>query len=549
MKAFSELYRALDAATSRRSKQTALADYFSRARANPRTWADAAWAVYFLSGGKPRQVAPTRLLRRLAIEAAGVPEWLFEECYQSVGDLAETLTLLLPQSAVGEDVPLAEWVTSRLLPMRTLSDDEKFAKLVLWTEELSGHERFVLFKLITGELRIGISRLQVVKTLSDISAIDESQMAQRMMGYAVAGRSVGADDFSALMSAVGGEEARALEEGRPYPFCLAHSWQRPVEDMAAVLGDPRNWQIEWKFDGIRAQFLHRTRGWRLWSRGEDLISESYPEFAALAPALPAGVALDGELVVMHDAGASADDLSGIAPFATLQQRLGRKTITDRTRKDLPVVLVAYDVLEWEGRDVRSQPQLARRSLLEAIVAGVHLRSRLAPLKISPLLEGSDWAALAAQRSRARGLGVEGLMLKARDGVYGVGRRKGDDRSDVWWKWKLDPMSVDAVLIYAQRGHGRRSGVYSDYTFAVWDGDETAPARTLVPFAKAYSGLTDVEMGEVDAVIRRTTAEIRSRQQRHADAGVRTGVRGDWYEQKTQERHRGPLPAHVALAAR
>ena len=507
MKAFADLYRKLDAATSTRSKQAALVDYFSQACAEPASWSSAAWAAYFLAGGKPRQVVSTRLLRRLAIEGGEVPEWLFDECYQSVGDLAETLTLLLPDYHPGEPLSLADWMRSRLLPMRSLGDDEKFARLRSWSREIGSDECFVLFKLITGGLRVGVSRLQIVKALAYVAQVDEAQMAQRMMGYAATGRILEAKDFAALIGEVGGIEAQALEQGRPYPFCLAQSWQRPLDEMPAVLGESRHWQVEWKFDGIRAQLIRRAPGWRLWSRGEDLISESYPEFGALAEALPVGVALDGEIVVTR-AGDHAGimDIAGIAPFASLQQRLGRKTISEKTRQELPVAFIAYDALEWEGIDIRARPQRDRRALLETIVAAALDHAPAAPLILSPLVTGADWSALAAERERARSLGFEGLMLKAREGVYGVGRRKGSDRTDVWWKWKLDPMSIDAVLIYAQRGHGRRSGLYSDYTFAVWSDQEGAPQRTLVPFAKAYSGLTDAEMRAVDAIVRRTTLE-------------------------------------------
>ena len=280
----------------------------------------------------------------------------------------------------------------------------------------------------------------------------------------------------------------------------------------ATLGPPQSWIVEWKFDGIRAQLVRRGESWRLWSRGEELISDAYPDLEPLARALPAGVALDGELVVLiPPAGETRpDSLDGLAPFASLQQRLGRKAISDKTLRELPVALVAYDLLELDGHDLRGEPQHERRAKLERLVgatldAAIRAGVRL-PLRLSPVVSAESWEALAEIREQARALGREGLMLKARDGAYGVGRRKGGDDADVWWKWKLDPMSVDAVLIYAERGHGRRSGVYSDYTFAVWSAGEDVAGRELVPFAKAYSGLSDAEMREMDAIIRRTTVE-------------------------------------------
>ena len=326
--------------------------------------------------------------------------------------------------------------------------------------------------------------------------------------------------------------------------------------MQQTLGDPSNWIVEWKFDGIRAQLIRRGEGWRLWSRGEELISDGYPDLEPLARALPTGSALDGELVVMvpPENEASPHSLQGLAPFASLQRRLGRKVVSEKTMRELPVAFIAYDLLELDGRDMRALPQRERRAALERLVQSVFdaataRRERL-PLRVSPTVAAETWEALDAVRLASRALGREGLMLKAREGAYGVGRRKGDDRTDVWWKWKVDPMSVDAVLIYAQRGHGRRSGVYSDYTFAVWSTGEDAPQRELIPFAKAYSGLSDAEMREMDAIIRAHDGrDLRAGAQREADPGVRARLRGHRAEQTPSERDRGPLPQNAALAAR
>ena len=513
MRAFASLYRQLDSATSTRAKLAALVDAFAAARSDPSRWASAAWIVYFLAGGKPRQTVPTRLLRRLAVEGSGFPDWLVEECYHSVGDLAETLALLLPGGMAEKEATLDVWMRERLLPLPTLDDEEeRYRRLRRWVDELPADERLVFFKLITGELRVGVSRLQVVKALAEVAGVEENRMAQRMIGYAQARRTPSAEDFQALVAEVEHAEGAALDAGRPYPFYLAQSWQRPAGDMLEILGPPADWIVEWKFDGIRAQMVKRGESWRLWSRGEELISESYPDLEPLARALPEGVALDGELVVLTpsaDANA-ADSLAGLRSFASLQQRLGRKVVSDKTMRDLPVAFIAYDLLEYEGRDIRLEPQHARRAKLERLAAllfeAARVRSEALPLRISPMVVAETWPALDLIREQARPLGREGLMLKARDGAYGVGRRKGGDRADVWWKWKLDPMSVDAVLIYAQRGHGRRSGVYSDYTFAVWSAEEGAESRELVPFAKAYSGLSDAEMREMDAIVRTTTIE-------------------------------------------
>ncbi len=485
---------------------------FAAAKDDPMQWASAAWMVYFLAGGKPRQTVPTRLLWRFAVEGSGLPEWLVEECYSNVGDLAEMIALLLPEGEAGEEVSLDRWMRERLLPLPSLDEEERYARLKRWVEELPAGQRLAFFKLITGELRVGVSRLQVIKALAEVAGVEESRMAQRMIGYAQARRAPSADDFQALIGEVAHAEAIALDAGRPYPFYLAQSWQGPLETMEETLGPPSNWIVEWKFDGIRAQLLKRGDAWRLWSRGEELISEAYPDLEPLARALPSGAAFDGELVVLIPRAGDfpADSLDGLAPFASLQQRLGRKVVSEKTLRELPVAFIAYDLLESEGRDIRGEPQRERRARLESVVERTldeaMARGERLPLRISPLVSAGDWPALAAVREQARALGREGLMLKAREGAYGVGRRKGDDKTNVWWKWKLDPMSVDAVLIYAQRGHGRRSGVYSDYTFALWSAEEGAPGRELVPFAKAYSGLSDAEMREMDAIIRRTTVE-------------------------------------------
>jgi DNA ligase 1 len=510
VRAFANLYRRIDSANSTRAKQAAMVEAFAGARGDPSTWGSAAWMVYFLAGGKPRQTVPTRLLWRMAVEGSGYPEWLCAESYGVVGDIAETLALLLPEGAGGEEVALDVWMRERLLPLPLLEEEERFSRLKRWVDELAADQRLAFFKLITGELRVGVSRLQAVKALSEVAGVEESRMAQRMIGYAQARRTPAPGDFAALIAPVTHAEAQALDAGRPYPFYLAQSWQRPVAEMQATLGPPSNWIVEWKFDGIRAQLLRRGEGWRLWSRGEELISDSYPDLEPLARALPGGTALDGELVVMvpPETEASADSLQGLAPFASLQQRLGRKVVSEKTMRELPVAFIAYDLLELDGRDMRGMPQHERRAALERLVqsAFAAARGERLPLRVSTMVAAETWEALDGLRLASRALLREGLMLKAREGAYGVGRRKGDDRTDVWWKWKLDPMSVDAVLIYAQRGSGRRSGVYSDYTFAVWSAGEEAQGRELIPFAKAYSGLSDADMREMDAIIRRTTVE-------------------------------------------
>jgi len=489
MKDFAALYRELDASTSSLAKQAALQRYLREAEP-----ADAAWAVYFLAGGKPRQLVPTKLLRLLAQEAAGLPEWLFDESYEAVGDLAETIALLLPPPTEAHDRGLARWVEEHLLPLREAgkaAPDELPARLRAQWRQLAAEERLVYFKLITGAFRVGVSKLQVTQALAGVGGIDPKRVAQRLMGYTHIGGRPRAEDYRVLIAPESGAEQVQKTSGQPYPFFLAHAFNLPLEQFDAVLGPPADWIVEWKWDGIRAQLVKRAGAAWLWSRGEELVTERFPELAVLGDALPDGTVLDGEIAVWRG--------DRVQPFAELQKRIGRKTLGAKLLREIPVVLLAYDLLEWEGRDLRVLPQSERRLLLDELVTRMQHPSLLP----SPMLTGTLWSDFARQREAARSLGVEGMMLKRRDAQYGVGRTKD---VGVWWKWKIDPLSIDAVLVYAQRGHGRRASLYSDYTFAVWDGPPEQEDRKLVPFAKAYSGLTDAEMARVDAIIRKTTVE-------------------------------------------
>ncbi len=495
MKAFAALYAELDARTASSAKQAALVAYLQVAPPQ-----DAAWALYFLAGGKPRQIVPTKILRTLARDVAGLPEWLFDESYQAVGDLAETISLLLPPNAQAPVVRgLAEWM-AELLPLRGLPPEALEERLRKHWSVLAPEERLVYFKLITGNLRVGVSRLQATQALARISEIDPKRIAHRLMGYTQIGRVPDAAAYQALIAPINESAEGALMEasGQPYPFFLAHPWTGDPAAMQTALGSPHDWLVEWKWDGIRAQVVRRAGGVFIWSRGEELVTDRFPELAAAALALPEGTVLDGEIVVWRDA--SDEREAGPQPFSEMQRRIGRKTLGPKLLREIPVVLIAYDQLEHAGLDLRTQPQHARRAQLEAMLAGGALHPSL---KLSKALQGDTWEALDAQRDAARSMGTEGFMLKRRDAQYGVGRTKD---VGVWWKWKIDPMSIDAVMIYAQKGSGRRASLYSDYTFAVWSGPEEDTERTLVPFAKAYSGLTDVEMGKVDAIVRKTTRE-------------------------------------------
>ncbi|MBE8593198.1 ATP-dependent DNA ligase [Pseudomonas sp. MAFF 301449] len=483
MRAFAELYANLDATTSSNAKLAALQAYFLQAPPE-----DAAWAVYFLSGGRPRQLVPTRLLRDMATEASGIEPWLFEESYQSVGDLAETISLLLPESTYTSEDGLAVWLEDKLLPLRGLSPLDLAERLPALWAQLDQPSLMVCIKLITGSFRVGVSKLLVTRALAAMAGLDSKRVAQRLVGYTDLSNRPTPQGYLKLIAAESSDE-HAQRGGQPYPFFLAHGLSQPVEQFDALLGSPADWQVEWKWDGIRAQLVKRDGRLWIWSRGEELVTDRFAELHSLVSGLPDGTVIDGEIVVWKDS---------VQPFALLQQRIGRKTLSKKVLEDAPVAVLAYDLLEHEGDDWRNHTQAERRAQLEQVIA----QCNQPVLQPSPLLTGATWQDLAQQREASRSLGVEGMMLKNRQGLYGVGRTKD---MGLWWKWKVDPFSVDAVLIYAQRGHGRRASLYSDYTFAVWDGPP-GTERTLVPFAKAYSGLTDEEMRKVDAIVRKTTVE-------------------------------------------
>jgi DNA ligase 1 len=512
MKRFARLFGELDATTSTNAKVEALQRYFEQAPAH-----DAAWAVYFLSGGKPRQVVSMSTLALLACEVAGIQPWLFDECYQAVGDLAETIAHILPLEREPSDVGLAEWVEQRLLPLRGLAEQEIAARVKSYWRELDGQERFLLTKLVGGGFRVGVSKLLVQRALAAHSGVDAKRVAQRMMGYTDGKVLPSPERFEALIAKHDDNAPSAQDEGQPYPFFLAHQLDAPPEVFASKLGPVSDWQVEWKYDGIRGQIVKRSGRVWVWSRGEELVTERFPEIEALARTLPDGTVLDGEIMVWKE---EAVDPPGTlvgrpAPFSLLQQRIGRKTLTKKVLADAPVTFMAYDLLEQGGQDIRDLPQRERRAQLEALLAQTGF-------KISPIESHPGWLEFAAQRERSRERGVEGFMLKRLDAAYGTGRTKADG---LWWKWKIEPMSIDCVLVYAQAGHGRRASVYTDYTFAVWNRaprdqqeadavlqaierrDPPKPDELqLVAFAKAYSGLTDEEFRRVDAIIRKTTIE-------------------------------------------
>jgi DNA ligase-1 len=466
VKAFAALYRRLDASNRTRDKVEALAGYFREASA-----ADAAWVVSFFCGRRLGRLAASPRLREWAAEAGGIPDWLFDEAYALVGDLAETIALVLPEPETAADLPLHVWIEQRLLPLRSLPEDEVRARITAAWTELGRWERFAFNKLLTGGLRVGVSRNLVARALASAGGLEPAVVSHRLMGDWAPSASF----FEGLLSADGTD----ADASRPYPFFLAYPLEAPPETLGAV-GD---FQAEWKWDGIRGQLVRREGVTALWTRGEELVTDRYPEIAQAAADLPPGTVLDGEILPWKN-GRPMD-------FGSLQRRIGRKSVSRRLLSEVPVVLMAYDLIEHRGRDIRTEPLAERRRRLSSLLHG----AGPVPITASPLVEAAGWEDLDRLRRGARRRGVEGLMLKRTASAYRDGRRKGD-----WWKWKVAPLTVDAVLIYAQPGHGRRAGLFTDYTFAVRDGE------ALVPFAKAYSGLDDREIREVDRFVRRHTLE-------------------------------------------
>jgi DNA ligase-1 len=467
VKTFTELYRRIDSTTRTNEKVAAMRDYFATTPA-----ADAAWALFFLTGRKVKRAVSTTRLREWAAEEAGIPLWLLEECYDNVGDLAETIALVLSDPETEENYPLHRLVEERILPLPDLEEEAKKTLVQETWRKLGAEQRFLWHKLIGGEFRVGVARTLVARAAAEVAGVESAILQHRLMGD----WEPTAEDYRRILS---GEETEE-REGRPYPFFLAY----PLEDPPSSLGDIGDWQAEWKWDGIRAQLLARSTGISLWSRGEELITDRFPEIVEAADALPLGTVMDGEVLAWKG--------EAPLPFGDLQTRIGRKNLTPNLLKKTPVAFMVYDLLEHQGEDIRDLPLFERRERLEELFGTL----KDAPaLRLCAIQRSESWEALEALQQQAREHRVEGLMLKRKDSPYGVGRRRGD-----WWKWKIDPFHVDAVLVYAQRGHGRRAGLFTDYTFAVWQEGE------LVPIAKAYSGLSDAEIREVDAFIRRNTID-------------------------------------------
>lgn len=466
MKQFTALYTTVDQTTKTTAKVAALAAYFDTAPDD-----DKLWTIALFSGRRPRRAITTTRLREWAAERAGIPLWLFEESYPIVGDLAETIALVLPPPEADHDDSLTTWIT-RLRALDKAEDDtRKSAVLDAWNR-MDAPERMVFNKLLTGGFRVGVSRKLMTRALAQSTGQDEAEIAHRLMGDWTPETTTWAHLIEAPDT--------GAQASRPYPFCLAYGLEHGPE----TLGPPADWLAEWKWDGIRGQVILRDGQHFVWSRGEELMTDRFPDLAPLTDFLPQGTVLDGELV--------AWDGTAPLPFNALQKRIGRKTVPKKLLQEAPVVLLAYDLLEDAGQDLRQQPLATRRARLDTLLSNL---PQDAPLRPSMPIAFDTWQTLAQTRAKARAHRAEGLMLKRLDSPYHTGRKKGD-----WWKWKLDPLTIDAVMIYAQQGHGRRANLFTDFTFAVRHGND------LVPFTKAYSGLTDAEFRKITAWVRKNTQQ-------------------------------------------
>ena len=476
MKAFAQLFTSLDETNKTNEKVKVLKAYFNSV---PDT--DKMHMLALFTGRKPKRQINFTQFRTWAMEGSNIPAWLFEESYHVVGDLSETVALLLPEGTESSSKTLTEWV-AEINGLNNQTEADKKSWLINAWAMLDKQERFVFNKVLMGSFRVGVSQSLVIKALADIVELDAATLTHRLMGKWM--------PETYLYEELVQRESAIDDISRPYPFFLAYpiqetsDKQKSAEDLETSLGEAADWQAEWKWDGIRAQLIKRDGHIFIWSRGEDLATDKFPELHPFLNQLPDGTVLDGEILSFRD---------GLPlPFAVLQTRIGRKTLSKKILEDSPVTLIAYDCLEYAGEDIRYKTQSERRQVLEGLQQATPFPE---VFRISPLVTFNSWDELGTIREQSRAMIAEGIMLKRKSAHYQVGRRRGD-----WWKWKIDPLSIDAVMIYAQKGHGRRADLYTDYTFAVWDGDK------LVPFAKAYSGLTDSEINKVDNFVKRNTIE-------------------------------------------
>jgi DNA ligase-1 len=466
MKNFAALFHDLDSMTKTNDRLDRLVTYFENT-----CHEDSIWVCWFLAGNRIKGAIKTGELRSFLSEKVNLPLWLIEECHDRVGDLAETVSLLAGSDSGNKSLGLNKIIREFLLPLRAMDTEERKTTLYRAWDQLSMDEMLPFHKLLTGGFRMGVSKGNLCKALARVGKVEPAVIAQRLSGNWTC------DDLTMEGILDPPDEGK---DGmyRPFPFCLAS----PLQEKATSLGEVEDWQVEWKWDGIRAQLLTTGGGGgMLWSRGEESIDESFPEVLECIPYLPPGLCMDGEIL--------AWGREGLRSFSRLQKRLGRKNPGPSIQRKEPVRFQAYDLLRVDGKDLRSLPMGERRKKLEDLLNKMpgHL-----PLGISPLVQEKSWDDLEIRRKESRDRGVEGFMLKRKDSKYESGRVKG-----AWFKWKVDPFLADMVVVSAQLGHGKRANLYSDYSLAVWD-----ESGRLVTVAKAYSGLSNEEIEEVDKFVRK-----------------------------------------------
>ena len=464
---FAKLVTNVSTSTKTNDKLQSLVDYFAVAPDS-----DKVWVIAIFSGRRPRRAVNSRLMRDWCTEITNFPSWLFDECYHTVGDLAETLALLLPETKQQDQINKSLSHYLEVFIQIEKQDEEIRKKIILdsWNQ-MSRDERFVFNKLITGSFRIGVSQKTIVNALAKTVELSASVIAHRISGNW--------DPVTTTFEDLLSEAASVSDFSKPYPFYLAYA----LEENPESLGEPADWQAEWKWDGIRGQMIKRNNELFVWSRGEELMTDKFPEYFILKDLLPDGIVIDGEIIPAVD--------GKPLPFSVLQTRIGRKNIGKKQLLDAPICFFAYDLLEYNGEDIRNLTMQERREILEKIILPIRNRS----IQISEIIHFDSWKQLEETRAHSREMNSEGIMLKRKNSDYKVGRKRGD-----WWKWKIDPLTIDCVMVYAQKGSGRRSNLYTDYTFAVKDGDQ------LVTFTKAYSGLTDKEFAQVDNFVKRNSIE-------------------------------------------
>lgn len=466
MKRFAQLIQELELSNKTNDKIEALVAYFNEADDR-----DKPYVIAMFTGKKPKRPVNTALIKQWAIELSQLPEWLFTESYHNVGDLSETIALVLPPAAQNIAKPLHQWV-AELAELAQKDDEAKKTYVTNAWNSLNTQERFIFNKLISGNFRIGVSNKMLVNAIAKQTRQESSKIMHSIMGKWQPHKIT----YEALTS---GSHVNT-DNSWPYPFCLAYALDTEPEN----LGDPAAWQAEWKWDGIRGQIVKRNGELFIWSRGEELVTEQFPELHFLKDELEDGIVLDGEILSVKE--------GKVQSFSTLQQRLNRKTISKTQLQHAPIGFFTYDILEYQGEDIRQYPLAQRRTLLASLVEKLETKQIV---MLSPLVAFATWEELAEQRLNSRAINSEGIMLKKLDSVFHTGRKRGD-----WWKWKINPYTVDTVMIYAQKGSGRRANFYTDYTFAVRDGNQ------LITIAKAYSGLTDKEIKEVNSFVNKNAIE-------------------------------------------